>query len=679
MMEPSAETGMDGGTVGGAGGAGRPDAAAGSPREQDATTRDTTIVRAAIHPGIGIARIGDSRDGWFVGPEVVEPEPQPPCFSRDGAGDLKRQAARFRVYGYNAAGEVVRELTAEDAEIRWTVHLANAKAAWYRFLMALDIPEAAGLRPPRRNAGVPVPERGALVIDPGPRSIAGIDVTGGADHAFDTGTFGTTSVDLGELRTDEAGRLLVLGGRGRSASPSGAPIFTPGDGGSFANADGWFDDIADGPVTAEVHVDGRAVPTTGAWVAVAPPNYAPDVIGWRTLYDLLVETYIEAGLLPQPATVSFRDDVLPLLRRLTGLQWVNKGFAEMFGKGAPWDFSDDALIAKLAAKPLRPGGQDVYGELRRLVLNAFRPSDTQADEPRLWPWIYGDAIDFPRRQTPRNDVALSPLQTTILTRWVAGDFESDVAPVAPPRTLAQVPLAAQPAMLDRAALHFCLADAFHPGCELTWPMRHASLYEAPFRIRHRPASAPEPDYGDVLTPEIALGPDGPLQAQGPGGLTRWMAVPWQADTVSCLSGYEDEYDPFLPTFWPARVPNHVLAQADYDIVMDASRPREERIAAYRNRQDWFRGFPRQAVPRMTEMVEVFAKLGIVETRNGIANDPDFPATMLVETKRHPPLDAPRAAGLAPAGAAPPSPGRGQIADWEPEEREAFRGAIWPRS
>lgn len=249
------------------------------------------------------------------------------------------------------------------------------------------------------------------------------------------------------------------------------------------------------------------------------------MIGWRTLYDLLVETYIEAGLLPQPATVSFRDDVLPLLRRLTGLQWVNKGFAEMFGKGAPWDFSDDALIAKLAAKPLRPGGQDVYGELRRLVLNAFRPSDTQADEPRLWPWIYGDAIDFPRRQTPRNDVALSPLQTTILTRWVAGDFESDVAPVAPPRTLAQVPLAAQPAMLDRAALHFCLADAFHPGCELTWPMRHASLYEAPFRIRHRPASAPEPDYGDVLTPEIALGPDGPLQAQGPGGLTRWMAVP----------------------------------------------------------------------------------------------------------------------------------------------------------
>jgi L-lysine epsilon oxidase C-terminal domain len=39
-------------------------------------------------------------------------------------------------------------------------------------------------------------------------------------------------------------------------------------------------------------------------------------------------------------------------------------------------------------------------------------------------------------------------------------------------------------MLDRASLEFCLADAFHPGCEMTWPMRTAGLYMAPFRIAH---------------------------------------------------------------------------------------------------------------------------------------------------------------------------------------------------
>jgi anthranilate phosphoribosyltransferase len=47
-----------------------------------------------------------------------------------------------------------------------------------------------------------------------------------------------------------------------------------------------------------------------------------------------------------------------------------------------------------------------------------------------------------------------------------------------------VPLGEQPAMLDRAALEFCLADAFHPGCEITWPIRHTTMFMAPFRIRH---------------------------------------------------------------------------------------------------------------------------------------------------------------------------------------------------
>lgn len=102
---------------------------------------DTVVVRAAIHPGIGIARMGDARDEFFVGPEVTAPPREEPGYYRDASGALKRQAARFRVYGYNAAGEVVRELTADNADIRWTAHLANRKADWYRFVTAMDIPE----------------------------------------------------------------------------------------------------------------------------------------------------------------------------------------------------------------------------------------------------------------------------------------------------------------------------------------------------------------------------------------------------------------------------------------------------------------------------------------------------------------------------------------------------------
>ena len=51
---------------------------------------------------------------------------------------------------------------------------------------------------------------------------------------------------LGEIRTDDAGRLLVLGGTGKSASPSGAPVYDPADPNSFNNADDWYDDTSTG-------------------------------------------------------------------------------------------------------------------------------------------------------------------------------------------------------------------------------------------------------------------------------------------------------------------------------------------------------------------------------------------------------------------------------------------------
>lgn len=48
--------------------------------------QDTAIVRAAIHPSIGIARVGNSEDEFYIGPEVLEPPPQPPGFSDTAQG-----------------------------------------------------------------------------------------------------------------------------------------------------------------------------------------------------------------------------------------------------------------------------------------------------------------------------------------------------------------------------------------------------------------------------------------------------------------------------------------------------------------------------------------------------------------------------------------------------------------
>ena len=70
-----------------------------------------------------------------------------------------------------------------------------------------------------------------------------------------------------------------------------------------------------------------------------------------------------------------------------------------------------------------------------------------------------------------------------------------------------------------------------------------------------------------------------------GGLSRWMAVPWRFDTASCRSGYDKTYDPYVPTFWPARVPQ-VLAMEDYKKVVDEELSLAERQAAFARRADW---------------------------------------------------------------------------------------------
>jgi hypothetical protein len=203
--------------------------------------------------------------------------PHPPGFYRDATGALKRQAVRFRVYGLDGDGRVVAELTAANAEITWTVRLANKKASWYEFQLAQDIPEAASA-PTQMLRNITVSDRAALSIDPGPRQITGRGVDG---PAFDTGRFMGTPVYLGELKTDEEGRLVVLGGRGVSASSDGTPAIT------FANNDGWHDDVSDGPVRAEVRFRGQTLPVDPAWVVVAPPNYAPMQKSVRTLWDLM--------------------------------------------------------------------------------------------------------------------------------------------------------------------------------------------------------------------------------------------------------------------------------------------------------------------------------------------------------------------------------------------------------
>src|SRR3978361_134921 len=100
--------------------------------------------RHRTHPAIGIARVGNApRDQFFIGPEVPYQNATGvaamgtvvPPFKTAPGGELKPQAARFRVFEYTESGgkyTVSREITLDEkdvADLTWQVHLGNRKAS----------------------------------------------------------------------------------------------------------------------------------------------------------------------------------------------------------------------------------------------------------------------------------------------------------------------------------------------------------------------------------------------------------------------------------------------------------------------------------------------------------------------------------------------------------------------
>lgn len=595
-----------------------------------------TIVAARIHPAIGIARVGNAEPGkhgkdYFVGPEVPYPTPAPRGGYRDEQGRLKRQAARFRIFGYDAKGQVVGELTDHEAKIEWQVHVANKKAAWYNFDVALDLPEANTVRSARRNAHIRGEDRAKLAIDPGSRAVS----KSKRRAAFDTGKFFGVRVYLGEIRYEAGGRLLFLGGKGKSAPVSKEYSIT-----TFANNAGWHDDTSDGPVSATVRIGTHPIPVDSAWVVTAPPNYAPDLVATQPLYDVIFNMLVRGGMVKPPEKVSFTRDILPIFRQFGDAQWVNAGFAAKYGNLGLTNLMRPELLEKLATEPVKKAGQtidDPYLELRRQIFLAFRDPQSRSFDPVGWPPLYGDAFFFlDDPPSPRAAFAITRTSYAHLKDWAEGKFDDDYHPKArDPQSLEEIKKAQRPEALDRAALHFCIGGPFHPGCEATWNIRRISMYRSAFRLRERLPGTQEPDYGDFMTADLATADGGPLSASGPGDVTKWLAVPWQTDTASCLAGYggtEFQPDDLIPAFWPSRVPNTVLSEASYNVVIDPSQTVPKRRAAFHHRENWLRQLPtlEPYLESLKSMIEHFHYLGVIERREKNAGE-EFPAVMYVES------------------------------------------------
>jgi hypothetical protein len=306
-----------------------------------------------IHPSIGVGRLGNSPDSYYLAPEaigglpiepdkngnpvIVEGKPQYVREFKDEKGMIKRQAATFKIYRTEADGsETMIDMNdPRIKKIEWTVHVANKKAAWWNFVPLLgdlmfgelnsyetwngDPPPAWNLPPNSetgdpwtglpwmnwRNAGTTGRDaRRQLIIDPGPRTLSG---AGGAayfdnhtDYKFvsfpesDNISQGLPVKTLGEMRTDSNGNLLVLGGFGRAG---GSETIT-----GFGGGDTWHDDIADGPVTATIHFndDDLSPVELKAWVVMGSPKYAPELVNISTWDDVMIDAAIKyMNVLPE--------------------------------------------------------------------------------------------------------------------------------------------------------------------------------------------------------------------------------------------------------------------------------------------------------------------------------------------------------------------------------------------
>ena len=628
------------------------------------TVNLSEVASVAIYPAIGIARVGNSPDAYFIGPTIVGLPAQDEDDFRDCEGRIKRQGARFYIFAKDKDGKILGELNEEDGvTIDWEVQVANKKAAWYDFDIALDIPAAEGVynsdgelvAPEQR---VPVKsqlrnkkdfqgaERKKLMIEPSTLTITGTNTNkDGSKYHFDDGTISGTSngtvneikVDLGELRTDEKGRLIFLGGLGKSAS------FNKTDLKTFANNDGWYDDTSDGPIEAKVTLPDGCVLNThdtngGAWVATAPTNFAVGIRPSTTGYSLLLNVATKQYPSLKPQTPEFYQDIYPILLSLTLDQWVNAGILLLFGWGSAYNFDYVQVLerSKDSSRANLP--------FRQVVFESFRDPDYAKMEADAWPPLYGDAVTLnTQSEDPREFGAITELQYENLQHWAEGNFTVGIAPTV--KNWDSMTPEEQANGLTQSALEATLGGPFHPGCEFTWPMRQSMMYNDDksnlFRIKHRKDQ--KEFFGPELTSKIALEKGGPLDGSNAGDITKWMAVPWQSDTSSCLSAYVQICGEYLPTFWPARVPNDVLTEEDFNTIKNTDIELEKRITALgqSSRKKWLRGFIydddgkkiEEPMNGVKKFVENWGKVGILVEKELNLNSTIFPGQVWVETGR----------------------------------------------
>ncbi len=643
-----------------------------------------------IYPSIGIARMGNgpaTKEDVVFSPEVpwknlFETDIKP--HTSDGA--LKKQAQRFYIYKCDNQGNPLEKISPNDYDIQWFVEVANKKPFWYDFNNSLDLSVnmegnnknlskkfyedriAPGISASSRNPNIPsegVEEKGIpnsrkeLVNGPNFGSVSLANNRMELEGLFPFPRVGETSniankmrtvpksVKLGTIEYDEDGSnpdtngsLIFYSGDGVSASLNPSDLNT-----DFADNSNWYDDICDGRVTAKLTPRGGGEtivldgPEAAAWIASAPPDYAPQINPISSLYDLV--TGAAPGEL-KTNEASCLSMVLPLFFKFYQMQWVNLS-----------DFlapSFKEVIDKLTYKGnfdflYTPGPESQ--EIRQAIFTLFRnprydyineaiiPSKDVTDFdalgipalPEKLPYYVGDGINYPG--SPAQWFAIPPMLYDQLEQWSKGNFTTppELAKHNPSNMIelgeyyqsdfvkASADPKKAPLLMTRAVLETLYGGGFHPGVELTWPMRHAQMYSENsltfdsvngiqkydlFGLREvRINSASREvqdkiffnDFGFLMTPEDvrnsmdSKNPEYWLWQITPGDLTKWMGIPWQSDAGSCQAVWTKSQYP-VPAWWAANLPIDVLTNESYKAIKDSNTLPDTKRNIYASRQPW---------------------------------------------------------------------------------------------
>lgn len=511
-------------------------------------------------------------------------------------------------------------------------------------------------------------------------------------------------VPLGTIEYDN-GTLIFYAADGISASLNPSDLNT-----DFADNSNWYDDICDGRITATITTkDGDIIELndnhSAAWVFTAPPDYAPQIQPISSMYDMIVGAAND-DFEPNP------NKVYELFYKFYRMQWVNAGdflapsFRETIDKLIEEDKFKYLFIYDEQAKAVREMIFDLFRNPAYPYDNEpIIPSSSTTNitnrgsgrEPIKFPSYPGDGINYPG--SPAQWFAIPPILYEQLESWKNGfppvkagkknkatnndlglDFGNSKNENAVfnmdtiGRAIQNIYLMQakepgnMPYLMNQAVLDTLYGGGFHPGVELTWPMRHNLIYaenslagkNGQREIRMNGATPAEQeaiffnDFGfQMVSNDIAesmgvvktsINNSGDQKVDKtwlwkitPGDLTKWMGIPWQSDAGSCQHVFIEKQYP-VPAWWAANLPVDVLYKDSYEKLLDDSILPETKRYIYGNRLPWlsttdtgFVGYHAEGgyMNGLIAMVYQWKKIGMVTGRKIENPAPGIPPIVYV--------------------------------------------------